>query len=371
MSEPVPTGISGNPAFNGRVLFPILSSPEPRGGANVLIDHANALVRRGVAAHPVYANSGLVYTFREPQSETFIFPKMMATEFSLMRGKRKTLRKLSRIKMYSRYSNLLEIRKTDIIVIPEFYYDKAAKLFPDNVKILAVQDVFGLLSAYRRGGRPSVREFPFAFSTSNASTEALSKIYDGDRHRISLEIESEKSKFQKVKSKKIALLSRKRKEESDILVRMIGDFLPDWEIREIQGTDDDEKNAILRESAIFLSLSREEGFGLPPAEAMLSGCLVVGYDGVGGGEYMSDETCIPIKDGDVVSLFAAMEKAAKDYDANGGEFSERYEKTRRSGFSFIDSKYNRAEFQRSFDAFWDHVFARLARPIGIADGLSL
>jgi Glycosyl transferases group 1 len=42
---------------------------------------------------------------------------------------------------------------------------------------------------------------------------------------------------------------------------------------------------IMGESAVFLSLSRLEGLGLTPLEAMASGCIVVGFTGVGGREY--------------------------------------------------------------------------------------
>lgn len=47
----------------------------------------------------------------------------------------------------------------------------------------------------------------------------------------------------------------------------------------------DDVASIMAESAVFLSLSRNEGLGLPPLEAMAAGCLVVGYHGGGGLDY--------------------------------------------------------------------------------------
>jgi glycosyltransferase involved in cell wall biosynthesis len=44
---------------------------------------------------------------------------------------------------------------------------------------------------------------------------------------------------------------------------------------------------IMSESAVFLSLSHKESIGLPPLEAMSCGCLVSGYHGDGGREYMT------------------------------------------------------------------------------------
>lgn len=46
---------------------------------------------------------------------------------------------------------------------------------------------------------------------------------------------------------------------------------------------------VLSESAVFVALGRIEGVGLPPLEAMASGCLVVGFTGGGGGEYATRE----------------------------------------------------------------------------------
>lgn len=47
---------------------------------------------------------------------------------------------------------------------------------------------------------------------------------------------------------------------------------------------------VLSESAIFLNFGYPEGFCLPALEAMKSGCIVIGYHGQGGLEYMIGET---------------------------------------------------------------------------------
>ncbi|HYD63843.1 glycosyltransferase [Azospirillum sp.] len=46
---------------------------------------------------------------------------------------------------------------------------------------------------------------------------------------------------------------------------------------------------ILGESAVFLSLGKLEGVGLPPLEAMAAGCFVVGFKGDGGREFATDD----------------------------------------------------------------------------------
>ena len=51
-----------------------------------------------------------------------------------------------------------------------------------------------------------------------------------------------------------------------------------------------------------MSSGHPEGFGLPAAEAMLAGCIVVGYHGYGGREFLTEELAFPIDVGDVVAF---------------------------------------------------------------------
>ncbi len=77
---------------------------------------------------------------------------------------------------------------------------------------------------------------------------------------------------------------------------------------------------ILAESAVFLATGYPEGFGLPPLEAMACGCLVVGFSGGGGREYMRHgESCWVAADGDVLAaarhLGTAVRAFARGEDA--------------------------------------------------------
>jgi glycosyltransferase involved in cell wall biosynthesis len=60
--------------------------------------------------------------------------------------------------------------------------------------------------------------------------------------------------------------------------------------------------AVLRKSAVFLSLNAREGFDLPPLEAMASGCVVVGFHGGCGRVYKRPDVAIPIDDGEVITF---------------------------------------------------------------------
>lgn len=73
----------------------------------------------------------------------------------------------------------------------------------------------------------------------------------------------------------------------------------------------DRVGAIIAESAIFLSLSRLEGFGLPPIEAMASGCVVVGYHGQGGLEYARPDNGFWCPEADPYTCAVTMRKVVE------------------------------------------------------------
>ena len=58
------------------------------------------------------------------------------------------------------------------------------------------------------------------------------------------------------------------------------DCLAGWDVVEIDGKSEYETAELLRSCAIFLSFSEQEGFGMPPAEAMACGCHVIGFTGL-------------------------------------------------------------------------------------------
>ena len=68
------------------------------------------------------------------------------------------------------------------------------------------------------------------------------------------------------------------------------------------------------ESLLFLSFGYPEGCPLPPAEAMASGCLVVGYHGQGGQEYFHNDFCYPVAINDIVGFASSVEKALATWE---------------------------------------------------------
>jgi glycosyltransferase involved in cell wall biosynthesis len=65
----------------------------------------------------------------------------------------------------------------------------------------------------------------------------------------------------------------------------------------------------LAQSSLFASLSRDEGLGLPPLEAMAAGCLVCGFDGGGGKEYATADNGYWVAEGDMEGFARALHTA--------------------------------------------------------------
>lgn len=102
------------------------------------------------------------------------------------------------------------------------------------------------------------------------------------------------------KRRQIAYMPRKRPAEIALLQALFRGLYPEhaevpWV--EIHDMTRPQVAKVLAESLVFASLSKDEGLGLPPLEAMAAGCLVCGYDGAGGTEYATPENGFWVADG--------------------------------------------------------------------------
>ena len=68
----------------------------------------------------------------------------------------------------------------------------------------------------------------------------------------------------------------------------------------------------MKESLFFLSFSELEGCPLPPAEAMSSGCYVIGFTGNGAREYMLPEFCDVIEKDDINTFTSQLKKRIRE-----------------------------------------------------------
>ena len=118
------------------------------------------------------------------------------------------------------------------------------------------------------------------------------------------------------KRRLITFMPRKLEEHSQKVCFYLKQNLPnDWQFSPIDGKSEMEVAELLSESSIFLSFCDQEGFGLPPLEAVLSGNIAIGYTGQGAKEYFERPLFRPVENGDFASFVEEVLIAISEIDS--------------------------------------------------------
>lgn len=107
--------------------------------------------------------------------------------------------------------------------------------------------------------------------------------------------------------------------------------------------------ALFRESAFFLATGYQEGFGLPPVEAMACGALVIGYQAGGGADYATDQNGLWVADEDTLGLADTLIEALGSYAHDPR--APRWEVMRRAGLATA-SRYIASAEREALLRFW-------------------
>lgn len=164
-------------------------------------------------------------------------------------------------------------------------------------------------------------------------------------HHVPVEIEEYFAPAEK--ERLIALMPRRRQEDLLGTVGLLhrSGRLGDWRILLIDDMSQEEVAAALGRSAIFLFGAEREGFGLPGAEAMASGCFVVGYTGDGAKEYLLPEHSAVIPESDVVSMADRTMEAMRLFDQDPDAFRATTARAR----AFVAERYAAARVRTRLD----------------------
>jgi glycosyltransferase involved in cell wall biosynthesis len=157
------------------------------------------------------------------------------------------------------------------------------------------------------------------------------------------------------KKKQICFMPRKNLEDAKQVLYMLRyrKKLAGWTVREIKDMSEARAAEILRESMIFLSFGHPEGFGLPPAEAMASGCVVIGYHGNGGREFFTKTTGFPIEVGDILGYARTVEDVIERFSFD----IEGLWQTARNGAAFVRETYSPEAERESIVSCWNSILA--------------
>ncbi|MBO9436754.1 glycosyltransferase [Ruegeria sp. R13_0] len=351
-----------------RFLFYIPDSPVARGGISVVFDIIEVLNANGIEALALYGRPDFEY-----KCHVVTAPRVWST-FVHAPNTNAGLKHVARVfRDYALRHNPKPLSNTvpcpewlveadDVVIVPEYVADWLPDSLPRHLRlILFNQNPFTLIRAYARPGFKGDR-FSKSLSSSEACSAGSRMVFGAEPEKVPLYISNDLYAYQKHKSFQIAYMPRKRGRDSAALIKTLKAVpsLQNIPFVPIDGVSTDEAARLLRESLFFLSLPEREGFGLPAAEAMATGALVIGYTGIGGDEFFNDTSGFPVPEDNLMMLYETVIAVIARYRENPKPLDE----FRLQASETILRNYSRREFEQEvikiFSEFQKSSFSELA-----------
>ena len=277
-----PTARRGEPS----VYYLVPHSARPHGGIRVVYRHVRLLAAMGIRAAVLQTGSSSR-------------PEWFDSDVPFVSASR------------------LDFASDDILVVPEIYGPTIAQLDP-SIRVLIFNqggyitfDHLGLSATMPGAPYRQIPRLEGIMTVSRDSAALLALAFadtpiDVARPVIDGEIFHPSSA---PRENTFAFVPTRRRDEVNQILHIVRARGLGWQPRPLEGLTEAEMARALQRSALFLSLSDRDGFGLPPAEAMASGCYVVGYPGGGGDEFFDPDYCIPATS--TAEVIAALEQATQ------------------------------------------------------------
>lgn len=307
----------------------------PSGGDNVSYQFSALLRESGFSASNHFESSSFRYKFLDDSRVTTYSPPVSRPPLKVMARRIQAWRPTP-------VNRLAHPNKDDLVLLPEYNYDRQLPRFRDVPHAVFAQDPMGVMRGVfgplAEGQIALPETFRGFLTTSEISDQVVATFSDHPRHMVPLYLDADRFNFQAEKKKRIVFLPRKRQLEANILGSLfkVAPELADYEIRPLQNLPRQAFDREIAEALIFVSLSNREGFGLPPAEAMATGSLVVGYTGVGGDEFFTDSVGFPVAEDDTLALYKRVLDIATTYDID----PDTLDAQRRAASDTILARYN-------------------------------
>jgi len=208
----------------------------------------------------------------------------------------------------------VRLTANDVLVLPEYFGMSLRRPRVNCRVVIFNQNVHYMFDGLKPGGRLEgslcTDESVPSIVVSHHNYEYLR--YTFPRREIHLTtngIDGTHFFFQRDKKKQIAYMPRKLPNDLAHIMAMLKlrGALNGWALCPIDKVDEKAVAERMRESLVFLSSCSIEGFGLPPLEALLCGCMVVGYAGMAAAEFLNDATGYPIPQQDRLAFARCLE----------------------------------------------------------------
>ncbi len=364
--------------MNQRCLFLAYDVSGPTGGISVIYEFARTLRQAGVDAGVVHQSPAYEYQYEVFEVPTYYTHSLRRVQARRHRRNKPSAGALRRVVRRARLgwqearlqrertvggrSAPVALMPSDVLIVPERMYGLASECFPEARKVLLVQGHFILFDEWVNATRAGLTKLQYEayIGTSEACETACTALGMVPTYHVPLAVDSSLFAFSKTKRMQIAYMPRKRRDELELVIGLLRQRgrVEDVEFVPVDGMPRAEVARVLGESLIFLSMSYHDGFGLPPAEAMAAGCLVIGYTGQGGAEFFDEESGMPIEDNEPLKLVATVEEALAEYKRS----PERIDKMRRVASARIRERYNYEAMRGSLLSAWEDISTGRGRP---------
>lgn len=315
----------------GRIVFLCPDVTVPYGGIKVIYQMVGALVGAGFDAVVWHANTRTHVTWFANETPVLAAPQ-------------------------------LKLARTDILVVPEMLGPSYAQTSAKARVVILNQSHFhifrgaGLQNEWQ-GNYPGWPNAAAVITTSSTINEVVNFIVGDQIPIFNLRLRIDGEVFKPLQKRNtVVLLTRRQHEDLEMLTQLLhrSSRLQGWDILPTGGVNQAELAAVFGTARIFISLSAREGLGLPPAEAMASGCYVIGFTGGGGREFMLPEFCSPIDYPNLLDIVTEVERVADLWEAEPAMMGRKVDAAR----DFVLTHF-------AYDRFHDSListFKELARP---------
>lgn len=284
------------------------------------------------------------------------------------------------------YIDSVKFKPNDIVVIPEymaFYFTKIKRMPKWKLKIKQlfsnsrVKYFIGEIAElpvhkvmYNQNTYMTFLNYPYeknnwempylrsdvirTITVSIDNTNNLKYIFpDHKIERVHLSFDLETFSYTEKKKPQICFMPRKNREDARQVINILQakGLLDEFELKSIHGKSEQEVAQILKESLIFMSFGSPEGSPLPPCEAMLCGCIVVGYHGWGGREYFKPEFCYPVEVGDILMFAKQMEQVIQLYR----QYPEQLQQKGKVGSDFVKEYFSKERETQDVLRIWNSI----------------
>jgi glycosyltransferase involved in cell wall biosynthesis len=251
----------------------------------------------------------------------------------------------------------LDLEEDDILVVPEPFVLAGQDPAPGCRKIIYNQNHFLTFVHAPWDDYPRWDPSPDVWVSSAAARDALRRLatlLPIERvDYIPLAIDTTLFRPLEPRANKVAWMPRKRSDEAGLLRALIAadPRFADVTVAVIDGWDERRTAEELGSTSVFVALGRDEGFGLPVAEALAAGCAVVGYPAGGGAELFRSPGTRVVDDCDTVALVDTVASVLADPPSPAERLASR---------SWIETRYSESTLVEALVRAVDGVRARPA-----------